>query len=189
MVRRGQGDLHDARRHEAYGQLGVPAGERAVGRLDRRARPCRAAGGTGVDVDAGPTPTAARRSKSKASCTSARFATGSPTASAVSTCSPTKSSRGGSSRVRPPKWKAEATFKLAVWFQQDGQRRARREIFRAGAGAQSGRLELSPAGVELHASGGRPEMAGEIPEAARALLSEAGAQAERWVKSALILSH
>ena len=78
----------------------------------------------------------------------------------------------------PAEMEADASFKLAVWFQQAGNAGARREIFRARAGAEPRRLELSPAGMELHAAGSRQEVAGEIPEAASAVLPEARAQAE-----------
>ena len=42
VVRRREGDLHDARRYEPHRQLGVPVRERADRRLDRRARTRRA---------------------------------------------------------------------------------------------------------------------------------------------------
>ena len=51
----------------------------------------------------------------------------------------------------PAEMEAEASFKLAVWFQQAGNAGARREVLRARADAEPRRLELPPPGVELHA--------------------------------------
>src|ERR1700704_1627699 len=120
MVRRRKGDVHHAGRHQTHRQLRVSVHQCADGRMDRRERPRRPAGRAGVgrkplEIE-GELYVAALRDwvangdKSEYVLSDEEFAR----------------------RVKPrsaAEMEAEASFKLAVWFQQEGNAELAKKYF------------------------------------------------------------
>ena len=161
VVRRREGDVHArwstpstrSARCSSSSTCRWACGSTSSGRVVRPAEPAWAASRTDS--------TAASRSRSKASCTSRRCATGSPTATRASTCCRTKSSRARVKPRSPAEMEAEASFKLAVWFQQAGDAELARSI-------SSAPRELNPDDWNYHRQEwsftrrSRQEVAGEV---------------------------
>ena len=74
---------------------------------------------------------------------------------------------------------ADASFALAVWFHNAKNDALAKNYFERAQTAESRRLELSPAGLELHARRGRREVDGEIPEARQRPTTQRSSSSQR----------
>ncbi len=72
----------------------------------------------------------------------------------------------------PAAMEAEASFKLAVWFHENGEGELSTKYFARAQQLNPRRLELLSPAMELFAQGSRPKVAGEVPEDRAALLPQ-----------------